>query len=198
MTTKAKKDVDWQSQLLDDEVGKDGKTEFVFIKGLRRLAKLKGVVKERQIFGNTIVLNKPDGTQYPFVQMGYEVEFEDGSVWSDVADAHTYNVDKFFSIYPTAMAATRAEARTLRKALGINMVSKEELGGTDDSVGAMSNEITTAQERVIKKLCKDKGIDNLMDALKLCTTREGVVDLSELTFAEAKAGIKALNKKKAK
>jgi len=193
-----KAETDWTKELRDGEIGKDGGTEFVYLKGLRRLAKLKGIKSERHPFVNVVVLKKPDGSEYPFVQSSYEIEFKDGTTFSDVADAHTYNLDGIFRAYPSCMSANRAEARALRKALGINMVSKEELGGNDESVGAMSNEITSAQERVIKKLCKDKGIDNLMDALKLCTTREGVVDLSELTFIEAKAGIKALNKKKAK
>ncbi|MHC5056389.1 MAG: hypothetical protein ACYTKD_16960 [Planctomycetota bacterium] len=208
MTTATKKKatpnkaVDWQSQLESSEIGRQQEegssrtTEFVYLKGLRRLAKLKGVVRERQFFGSAIVLKKPDGTEYPFVQMGYEVEFKDGEVWSDVADGHTYNINPGFTRYPTAIAASRAEARTLRKALGINMVSKEELGGSDASEGEMTNEITTAQVRVIQNLMKTKKIDNLMDVLKNATTREDVVDLKELTNSEARVAIKWLNKKK--
>ena len=196
--TKTEVTVDWQSQLLDDEVGKDGRTEFVYLKGLRRLAKLKGIKSERHPFVNVTVLKKPDGNEYPFVQASYEVEFVDGTTFSDVADAHTYNLEGIFSAYPSAMAANRAEARALRKALGISTVSKEELGANDETIGAMKNEITTAQVAVIKNLMKTKNIENMMDVLSNATTREDVVDVKELTNSEARAAIKWLNKKKVK
>lgn len=200
MVTAAKKKAEttWQSQLSSDEVGKDGRTEFVYLKGLRRLAKLKGIKSERHPFVNVVVLKKPDGTEYPFVQASYEVEFNDGSTFSDVADAHTYNLQGIFGAYPTAMASVRAEARALRKALDISLVSKEELGADDEQIGAMNNEITSAQKRSITHLMKTKGVANMMDVLKNSTTRADVVDIGELSNAEAKAAIKWLNKKKVK
>ena len=198
MTKEDVKPIDWQSQLTDDETGKDGRTEFVYLKGLRRLAKLKGIVAEDHQFGNTIVLKRPDnGHEYPLVQMKYTVQFEDGTTYSDVADAHTYNVQGIFSAYPTAMAATRAEARALRKALGISMVSKEELGADQETIASMRNESTPAQEKVIKNLMKTRKVTNAMDVIKECSTRDDVFEIKELTFAEAKAAIKLLNKKKA-
>jgi len=191
------KNTDWQAQLRGDEVGKDGSTEFVYLKGLQRLAKLKGIKSERYPFINVTVLKRPDsGAEYPFVQASYEVEFDDGTVFSDVADAHTFNVQGVFSAYPSAMAANRAQARALRKALGISMVAKEELGADNDSIASMKNEITPAQIRVIKNLQKTRKVPNAMDLIKECSSRDDVFEIKDLSFLEAKAAIKWLNKKK--
>ena len=185
---------DWQSQLQDNEIYRDEKgNEFVYLNGLRRLAQLKGVVDQTCVL-NTVVLRKPDnGTEYPFVQAVVSITFEDGKTFTDAADAHAYNLEGFTKAYPTTMAKNRAEARALRVALGINLVSKEELGADDASIGAMSNEITTAQERVIKNLMKTRKVKNAMDVIKNATTRADVVELSELTNSEAKVAIKYLN-----
>ena len=195
--TEANKPVDWQTQLTDDEVGRDGSTEFEFLKGLRRLAKLKGIVKEAHTFGATVVMKRPDtGADYPFVQMMYQVEFADGTVWTDVADAHTFNVQGVFSAYPTAMAATRAEARALRKALGISLVAKEELGANTEDVAAMRNESTSAQERVIKNLMKTRKVNDASEIIAKVSARENIFNIKELTFAEAQQAIQLLNKMK--
>jgi hypothetical protein len=192
-------EVDWQSMLLPGEKGKDGDTEFVYIKGLRRLAKLKGIKRESHPFVNVAVLKRHDtGAEYPFVQASYQVEFNDGSVYSDVADAHQYNTDGVFSAYPTALAAVRAEARALRKALGITLVAKEELGANPDKVAGLKNEVTSAQLKVIANMMKTKGITNQMDIIKICSTRADVVGIEELTFSEAKAALKWLNEYKEK
>lgn len=194
MTTE---NIDWQSQLRDDEVGRDGNTEFVFIKGLRRLAKEKGIAWEDHTISPTVVLHRPDnGTEYPFVQVKYVVEFKDGTRFSDVADAHTYNVQGMFSAYPTAMAATRAEARALRKALGIDMVSKEELGADKDQIAQQRNEITSAQQRVIKNLMKTRKIKDESEIISKICERENVFSVADLTFIEAQQAIKMLNKMK--
>ena len=47
MTKNDDKVIDWQAQLDGSEIGKDGNTEFVYLKGLQRLAKLKGIKSEK-------------------------------------------------------------------------------------------------------------------------------------------------------
>jgi hypothetical protein len=191
--------IDWQSQLRDDEVGRDGNTEFVFIKGLRRLAKLKGIQWEDHTISPAIVLHRPDnGAEYPFVQVKYMVQFNDGTRFSDVADAHTYNVQGMFSAYPTAMAATRAEARALRKALGINLVAKEELGADAEGIAQQKNEITSAQERVIKNLMKTRKIKDESEVIGKVCSRENIFSVKDLTFQEAQSAIQMMNKVKVK
>lgn len=188
------KPVDWQSQLLDSEIGRDeGGTEFVYLKALQRLAKLKGIVKERYPLINVVVMKRPDnGAEYPFVQASYEVEFKDGTIFSDVADAHLYNLQGVFAAYPSAMAANRAQARALRKALGISLVAKEELGANAEEIASIKNESTTAQHKVIKNLMKQRGIQDASQVISKCTSRE-VFEIRNLSFAEAQQAIKHLN-----
>ncbi len=190
--------IDWNKELTGDEVGSDNGIQFVYLKGLRRLAKLKGIIHERHPFINVATLRRPDGVEYPFVQASYEVTFRDGSTFSDVADAHTYNLEGVFSAYPTAIAGNRAEARALRKALGISMVAKEELGADPDKVASFRNEITSAQKKVINTLMKTRGVTNQIDVIKNSSKREDVVDISELSFDEAKLAVKYLNALKVK
>ncbi len=57
----------------------------------------------------------------------WEVVFEDGSIFSDVADAWEGNTDDTFCVFNTATAATRAEGRALRKALRLKTVAAEEM-----------------------------------------------------------------------
>lgn len=190
--------INWQEQLRPDEIGKDdNNTQFVYLKGLRRLAKLKGIKSESHPMINAIVLKKKDGTEYPLVQVSYTVEFADGTVYSDVADAHTYNVDGVFSAYPTAIAASRAEARALRKSLDIALVSKEELGANPEVIASLKNEITPVQKKVISTLMKSRGINNQMDIIKNATPRTDVYDISTLSYEEAQNAIKYLNNLKA-
>jgi len=198
MTTKAK-EVDYQDLLEDSEIYRDERgDEFVYIKGLRRLAKMKGVVKEK-FTPSVAVLKRPDtGAEYPFVQVSYEVEFKDGTVWSDCADAHTFNVTGMFRAYPTAMASVRAEGRALRKALGINMVTKEELGASNDAIGEMTGEITPAQKTLIKKLVKSKKVTSLREFFDEVGVKDSAQSVEDLTNSEAKSVISALNKRKVK
>lgn len=63
--------------------------------------------------------------------------------YSEIADAHPqYNLDKFVSGFPCPMAATRAEARALRKALGLDVASAEEIQGGGKDVSEILNEIS--------------------------------------------------------
>lgn len=57
----------------------------------------------------------------------WEVRFSTGQVFADVADCWEGNTDDAFCVFNTATAATRAESRALRKALGIKTASSEEM-----------------------------------------------------------------------
>ena len=54
--------------------------------------------------------------------------FEDGRVFTDIGDASPENVAKHLRPHFVRMAATRASARALRRALNISACSVEELG----------------------------------------------------------------------
>jgi hypothetical protein len=57
----------------------------------------------------------------------WEVVFTTGQLFADVADCWEGNTDDAFCVFNTATAATRAESRALRKALGIKTASSEEM-----------------------------------------------------------------------
>jgi len=59
--------------------------------------------------------------------VSWTVQFEDGSVFGDIADCSVENTDDMFLPFALATAATRAEARSLRKALRIRGVAAEEI-----------------------------------------------------------------------
>jgi len=61
----------------------------------------------------------------------WRIEFEDGSVFGDVADCNEDNTDDAFLAFALATSATRAEARALRKSLGISTASAEEMTTKD-------------------------------------------------------------------
>lgn len=186
--------VDWQSQLRPDERGEEDGTKFVLIKGLRRLAKIKGIKKESHPIVNSLIWSTEHKGNVPFVQVSYMVEFADGQIFSDVADAHIYNLGEnpIFQVFPTAIAATRAEARALRKALGIDLVSKEELA-PKSSLYDTSGPIKSEQKTLIKRLMDRNKIVDASDLVSKVTTRQNVVDIEELTFEEAQAALKYLN-----
>jgi hypothetical protein len=77
-------------------------------------------------------------------------------VYSDVADVFAGNCEPEFARFPTAMAATRAEARVLRKALGLQGPAAEEMTRVPLPVAESSSDalITDTQVHFINLLCK--------------------------------------------
>lgn len=93
--------------------------------GLRRVAEL---LLGRIIFNGVQQVFPPmDGNSIGRSTVVWKVIFEDGSTFSDVADSWEGNTDDTFCIFATATAATRAEGRSLRKALRIKTVAAEEM-----------------------------------------------------------------------
>lgn len=136
------------------------------IHGLRRVAQL--------LLGDII---ESEPVDHQFINDGkfgrtivkYRVKFEDNTVFSAVADAHTHNTDDKFTVFVTTVAETRAENRALRKALGLNTVSDEELTTKDTamivqavegfSTAVDSDKINDRQKQSIETLCKRLSID---------------------------------------
>lgn len=93
--------------------------------GLRRVAEflLGRIVSSRP----TQVFPPAAGDQIGRATVVWEVIFDDGSLFSDVADCWEGNTDDAFCVFNTATAATRAEGRALRKALRLKTVAAEEM-----------------------------------------------------------------------
>lgn len=104
----------------------------------------------------------------------WRVEFENGDVFGDVADCNEDNTDDAFVAFALATSATRAEARALRKALGISTAAAEEMTSKDtaalvraaapsakSSTGEIvdGDRITDPQRNLIDIKCKQLDID---------------------------------------
>tara|TARA_R110002051_G_C8651573_1_gene487645 strand:- start:247 stop:1002 length:756 start_codon:yes stop_codon:yes gene_type:complete len=112
--------------------------------GLRRVAELLlgKIISSRptQVFAPT------SGDEIGRATVVWEVVFQDGSLFSDVADAWEGNTDDAFQVFVTATASTRAEGRALRKALRIKTVAAEEMTSKDTA-------------KIAKSISKKKGLD---------------------------------------
>lgn len=136
--------------------------------GLRRVAEL--------LLG-PIIYSKPVKT-YPVLddKLGratvvYEVQiqFSDGTIrtFGDIADAWVGNTDDMFVVHAPATASTRAEGRTLRKALKLRGLVAEELSNKDASkhianeekLGEAHEKIVRDQINYINARCKKLDVD---------------------------------------
>lgn len=186
----------WFAELHDNEVEKiDGKT-VVYLKGLRRLADLAGKVREEVHFGNAFYIPM-NNINVPFAQVSYRAEFSDGTAWCGVGDAYYGNCEDLGN-YPSSVAESRAEARALRKALGIPNLAKEEIksGVFEINQTAVEEGINSAQIALILNLAKKKEIP-IIDILKKVSSRS-VVELKDLTYSEGQEAGRYVNNYKVK
>jgi len=95
---------------------------FVRLEGLLALAHESGLVE----LSTTIVSASADLTVCQAT-----ARFQDGRIFTDIGDASPSNVAKHLAPHFIRMAATRASARALRRALNIAACSLEELGGDE-------------------------------------------------------------------
>jgi hypothetical protein len=93
--------------------------------GLRRVAEL--LCGRIISSGPTQVFPPQNETSHGRATVVWKVEFDNGMCFSDVADCWEGNTDDAFCAFAVATAATRAEARALRKALRIRAVAAEEI-----------------------------------------------------------------------
>jgi hypothetical protein len=140
-----------------DEVSPDG-NPFVF--GLRRVVQL--VLGE--VVSSRCKVEQPPtyaagGMLQPAV-VSYEVQirlpYGETVSYADCADVFHANTEPQFSRFPTATASTRAEARALRKALGLRRCAAEEM--TEVPIEQPTH-ITSAQVKFIETLCRKLDID---------------------------------------
>ena len=112
--------------------------------GLRRVAELLlgRIVSSRP----TQIFAPQGGNEIGRATVVWELIFDDGSLFSDVADCWEGNTDDAFCVFNTATAATRAEGRALRKALRLRTVAAEEM--TKKDTAAVVRSFAKAKEVV--------------------------------------------------
>lgn len=144
------------------------------VSGLRRVAEI--LIGEIVSSGPTQVFPPAEGRGPGRATVVFEVIFENGKRYAEVADCWEGNTDDAFVVFNTATASTRAEARCLRKALKLKTVSAEEITSknttktaleasraksTEESDGEFANEAprSAKQDSFINTLCDRAGID---------------------------------------
>ena len=217
---------DWMSKLRDDEIFQSNDGPAPRLHGLRRLARPFIHSEESRVNSLTVVpremirtLETKNGEGhtmssseqigqhfFPMASVTFFVTLKDGRTFSDSADAYYPSIggegSSAVGLHPTAVASARAEARVLRKVLGIRehaaeeLVEKdagEELAPDDDSP------VKAGQAKLIDKILGQLEDTSLKDLLEQITTRE-IYSVEELTTGEARKALKLLNdlKKKAK
>ncbi len=189
----------WCDEFEDGDVAtrKEGgdTIEVVLLAGLQRLARSAGIVRQ------SVVIQTPAPTM---VQAIYTAAFqtEDGIVeFVGTADCNGNNTKGKFLGYPTAVAESRAEARCLRKALGIRMLSSEEIGfreGASALEASPGARAASSMIAAIEKLCESRGVSpvQVLEEVLDETRAASIFELSELSTAEAQQAMAWLNGQK--
>jgi len=178
-------DENWTNYVLDllrkDELQDGNPTLF----GLRRIA--------QQLIG-PIISSRTDVKQIPNPGNNFtatvvvSVLFKDHSSWYGAADVSKLNCMEEYAKHPTATAESRAEGRALRKALGINVHTVDEVGldpvDTSENGPISSNQVSAIETMANKRL-------NISIPGLLCLFNIKDKTLNELTIKE---GIRVLCK----
>ena len=208
----------WMSKLNEDEIFNSEKGPAPRLHGLRRLAKpfilkedsrvnalivvpREHVRKLETSNGEGDVMSQSDqvGTHhFPMASVTFNITLRDGRTFSDSADAFYSNCEAL-ALFPTAVASARAEARCLRKVLGIREHAAEEIVDKDPGEELAPDDnspIKPEQTKLIEKILKQVEM-SLKDLLEEITTRE-VFSAEELTTGEARKALRLLNDYKKK
>lgn len=211
---------DWMGKLKEGEVFNSAKGPAPRLHGLRRLAK-PFILKEESKVNQLIIVprehiqeltskNGDDDVMsvheeiathnFPMASVTFNITLKDGRTFSDSADAFYSNCEEL-ALFPTAVASARAEARCLRKVLGITAHAAEEIVDKDAGEELAPDDdspIKAEQAKLIDKILTSLEL-SLKELLEGITTRE-VFSVEKLTTGEARKALRILNdlKKKAK
>lgn len=208
----------WMSKLEEGEIFNSDKGPAPRLHGLRRLAKPYILTEESKVNaliivprehvrilettnGEDNVMSKTEVVSvhnFPMASVTFTIKLRDGRTFSDSADAFYSNCESL-GLFPTAVASARAEARCLRKVLGIREHAAEELVDKDPGEELTPDDdqaIKPEQAKLIDKILKSIDL-SLKELLEEITTRE-IFSVEELTTSEARKALRLLNDKKKK
>tara|TARA_R110002110_G_scaffold16785_6_gene72241 strand:+ start:927 stop:1700 length:774 start_codon:yes stop_codon:yes gene_type:complete len=195
-------DPGWNDYVMSKFIDKELYDGNPLVHGLRRVAEL--VIGPIVRSGPTQVFPPQRDDHHGRATVVFTVEFENGMIYSEVADCWEGNTDDMFCAYAIATASTRAEGRALRKALRIRAVAAEEMtkkdtakivrdlsakkevsdGGYDDS-----SRMSDAQHNFIDVKCRQLGVNGAL----LFTTVFNVDNNRKITKKVASDIIDTLN-----
>lgn len=188
-----RRDTNWEDELNEDEIVKDKEVgRLVLLKGLQRLADQAGLLSV-----DCKLSHVPIG-DFGVFQCIYYASFDDACTFVGAADCNAQNTNDDFMQYPTAVAESRAAARCLKNALGIRMLSKEEVGFNSLDVSP-KGKIDPNVVAGITKLCDTRDVDKvdlIEKIIKDKTRARGIFELSALTAEEGQLAMDYLNEVK--
>jgi hypothetical protein len=181
----------WDALLEKEERGRIKGKDVVYLRGLRRLAEKAGILS------STCVIMTPDPK---LVQAVYHATFDDGTTWVGTGDCSPKNSEEPYVNFPTSIAESRAEARCLKKALGISTLAAEEIG-FESLEASPSKSVDQSIIKAIESLCASKSIDAIEAIEAVVTDKDRAIKISELnqlTAAEGQAAMAWLNEQSAR
>jgi len=191
MSESKRRVTNWEDKLTEEDLVRNEDTgrSCVVLRALQRLALEAGLIES----GPVDLLYVPAGGMGVF-QCIYEVKFEDGTTWRGAGDANKANTNEKFFAYPTAVAESRAEARALKKALGITMLAAEEIDMTAGMEVRPNQKISSNVVAAIESLIERHKLDTLDVITDVLPDRADVVNtLNDLTTEEGQKVMAHLN-----
>jgi hypothetical protein len=180
------------AQFAEKELSKDGHPR---INGLRRVATLLVGEIVRSV-SSVVTPPTPQNQGTAVVEFEVVLRTREGvdRTFRDVADVWAGNCEPEFARFASAMAATRAEGRALRKALLLDKAAAEELTTAPVMVmgeGGAEPLITDVQKSAIDRLCQRNDINVLK--FFASSTSFAFTSIDRVTRNRAQAAIQKLN-----
>ena len=178
-------DPEWNAYVLtlfDESELVDGDTDNPkpMVAGLRRVAEL--ILGRIVAAGPTQVFPATDKDHPGRATVVFNVVFEDGSSFSDVADSWEGNTNDDFVVFTTAIASTRAEARALRKALRLKSVSAEEVTSKDTaSIARQATRVSESKKPTDGEVKDDSYMSSKQDSFINTLCDRAKVDRDKFT-----------------
>jgi len=171
---KEEPDHNWLQYLRNDEFEGEGRDRAPVLRGLRRLANIRGIVEMNvdnlgvTIYRSTKYTAKEnETTEIPFAYVSVRMKFADGVEVADAADCHWGNCMKYGN-FPVATATSRAMGRCIARAFNIERAAEEMDPMTPyDAFGDSNELISDLQIRGIRTMAKVRKLvlDDVLEAL---------------------------------
>ena len=187
----------WLLDQLEENETENGKPKC---DGLRRIfLEHIGNILETNVQVVQCATSENEGRSTVIVSIKY-LRYDDNQIYvrSDASDCSYRNSNRPFSNHPTATAVTMAEGRCLRKIMGLNILTQEELL-EQDTESMDTTFISKSQEKILLSACSKMHIDPRKFLIKLDLIKESdsISNLcSLLTYTDAQLALRELMKYK--
>lgn len=174
---------------IEDFTVSDNDSIFIKHAPLLRIAKQKMGIVSREV----IVAQVPDTKNDWNATVQVQYTFANGVVWNAIADCRQKTAPKGFTNYTIALAETRASARCLREAMGVEICSAEEVIDTDnlnqikvsDKTPISDIQVAALEKFILEGKTSLVSIGEILD--------KPVLEIQDLTRLEAEQLLDVLN-----